>query len=90
MEAKAKDAAGRRGRLHRLVENLHEGELETVETFVDFVHERGDPFLRKLMTAPWDDEPVTPEEEEAVRKAYEDIAAGRVHTLEEVKKEFGL
>lgn len=90
MEAKAKDAAARRERLHRLVDNLHEGELETVETFVDFVHERGDPVLRKLMNAPYDDEPITPEEEDAVREALEDVAAGRVHSLEEIKQELGL
>lgn len=90
MEAKAKDATSRRERLHRLVDDLHETELETVETFVDFVHGRGDPLLRKLMNAPWDDEPVTPEEEEAVQEAYEDIDAGRVQTLEEVEKELRL
>jgi hypothetical protein len=45
MDAKAKDVASRRERLHRLVDDMHEGELETVETFVDFVHERGDPLL---------------------------------------------
>ena len=87
MEAKAKDA--RRERLHRLVDDMHEGELETIEAFVDFVHERGDPLLRKLMNAPYDDEPVTPEEEEAVREALEDVAAGRVQTLDEVMKELG-
>jgi hypothetical protein len=87
MEAKAKDA--RRERLHRLVDDMHEGELATVETFVDFVRERGDPLLRKLMNAPYDDEPVTPEEEEAVREALEDVAAGRVQTLDEVMKELG-
>ena len=89
MEAKAKDVATRRERLHRLVDDMHEGELETVETFVDFVHERGDPMLRKLMNAPYDDEPVTPEEDEAVREALEDVAAGRVQTLDEVMKELG-
>lgn len=69
---------------------MHEGELETVETFAEFVHERGDPLLRRLMNAPWDDEPVTPEEEEAVREAWEAVKAGDVYTMEEVKKELGL
>jgi hypothetical protein len=90
METKAKDAERRRERVHQLVDDMHAGELETVETFVEFVHERGDPVLRKLMNAPYDDEPVTPEEEEAVREALEDVAAGRMHSLEDVKKEFGL
>ena len=42
MEAKTKDLAHRRERLHRLVDDMNEGELDTVETFVEFVHERGD------------------------------------------------
>jgi hypothetical protein len=90
MDAKAKDVASRRERLHRLVDDMHEGELEMVETFVDFVHERGDPLLRKLMNAPYDDEPVTPEEEEAVREAWEAVEAGDVYTMEEVKRDLGL
>ncbi len=85
-----KDAAARRERLHRLVDNMHERELETVETFVEFVRERGDPLLRKLMSAAVDDEPVTDEEEAGVREAWDDYKAGRVQTLEEVKKELGL
>ncbi len=90
MEAKAKDVSSRRERLHGLVDDMHEGELETVETFIEFVHERGDTLLRKLMNAPEDDEPVTEEEEAGVREAWEDYKAGRVQTLEEVEKELGL
>lgn len=90
MEAKSKDAATRRERLHRLVDDMHESELETVEVFVDFVHERGDPVLRALMHAPIDDEPVTDEERAAVQEGLDAIEAGDVYTLEEVEKEFGL
>lgn len=46
--------------------------------------------LRALENAPEDDEPVTPEEEEAIREALEDIEARRVRSLEEVEKELGL
>ncbi len=87
MEAKAKDAAARRQRLHRLVDDMHEGELETVELFVDFVHERGDPVLRALMNAPYDDEPVTDEERTAVQEGLDALEAGDVHTLEDIEKE---
>ena len=90
MEAKAKDAASRRERLHRLVDDMHEGELETVETFIDFVHERGDPVLRALMNAPIDDEPVTDEERAAVQEGLDALEAGDVYTMEEVEKELGL
>jgi hypothetical protein len=90
VEANAKNIASRRKRLHRLVDDMHEAELDTVETFVDFVHERGDPFIRKLMNAPLDDEPVTAEEEADVREAWDDYRAGRVQALDEVKEELGL
>jgi predicted transcriptional regulator len=46
----------------------------------------GDPVLNALLNAPEDDEPVTQEEEEAVQRAREDIAAGRVYTHEEAKR----
>ena len=88
MEAKAKDA--RRERLHRLVDEMHEGELETVETFIDFVHERGDPVLRALLNAPYDDEPVTDEERAAVQEGLDALEAGDVYTMEEVEEELGL
>jgi len=89
MEAKGKDAASRRERLRRLVDDMHEGELEAVETFAEFVHERGDPILRKLMKAPIDDEPVTPEEAAAIREGLDALESGDVYTFEEVKREFG-
>jgi hypothetical protein len=88
MEAKAKDA--RRERLHRLVDDMHEGELETVETFIEFVHERGDPVLRALLNAPYDDEPVTDEERAAIQEGLDALEAGDVFTMEEVEKELGL
>ena len=36
--------------------------------------------------APEDDEPSTPEEEAAVKAALEDVAAGRVHTADQVRR----
>ena len=84
MEAKAKE------RLHKLVDRIPDGEVHTAERFLEYLASVDDPVLRSLMNAPEDDEPVTPEEEEAVREALEDVAAGRMHSLEEVKRELGL
>lgn len=50
----------------------------------------GDPVLRSLMNAPLDDEPLTPEEEEAIAEAEEDIRLGRVVTSAELRRELGL
>jgi len=82
MEAKAKD------RLYRLVDQIPDGEVHTAERFLEYL--AVDAVLRSLINAPADDEPVTPDEEEAVREALEDVAAGRMHSLEEVKQELGL
>jgi len=90
MDAAATDATARRTRLHRLVDELHERELETMEMFVEFLRKRGDDFMRKLLDAPADDEEASDEEVAGVREAWNDYRAGRVQTLEEVKKELGL
>ncbi len=84
MEAKVKE------RLYRLVEQIPEGEVRTAERFLEYLAAAHDPVLRALMNAPEDDEPITPEEEEAVREALEDVAAGRMHSLDEIRQELGL
>jgi len=90
VRAQAKDAAARRERLYRLVDRIPEREVHAAERYLEYLAEYGDPFLRALMHAPCDDEPVNEEEEAGVREAWEDYKAGRVHTLEEVKEELGL
>jgi hypothetical protein len=84
MEAKAKE------RLHQLVDQIPEGEVHAAERYLEYLAEHGDPFIRKLMNAPYDDEPATEEEEAGVREAWADYKAGRVQTLDEVKGELGL
>jgi len=84
MKAKAKE------RLYRLIDRLPDGEVHTAERFLEYLAASDDPVVRALMNAPGDEEPVPPEEEEAVREGLEDVAAGRMHSLEEVKRELGL
>jgi hypothetical protein len=49
-----------------------------------------DPVLRSLLTALPDDEPLTPEDEAALLKSAEDIRAGRVSSLAELRRRLGL
>jgi hypothetical protein len=49
-----------------------------------------DPLARRLDAAPLDDEPVTAEDLEAMQAAREDFAAGRVVSLEELRRELEL
>lgn len=46
--------------------------------------------LEALRTAPFDDEPYTDEEREGVRKAREDVRAGRVMSTDELRRRLGL
>ena len=76
--------------LHRLVDELPDSESHAAKRFLEYLRNMGDPMMRALLEAPEDDEPETQEERAAVAEAYEDIAAGRVVTMEEIKHEFGL
>lgn len=49
-----------------------------------------DSLARRLDAAPLDDEPVTAEDLEAIQAAREDFAAGRVVSLEELRRELEL
>jgi hypothetical protein len=51
---------------------------------------RVDPVLAALALAPMDDEPVTPEEAEALGVARADSAAGRVVSHDDLRRELGL
>jgi hypothetical protein len=73
--------------LHRFVNELPDSELRAAERFLEYLRNVGsDPLFRKLMTAPLDDEPETPEEAEAVQEAREALARGEVLTDEQLRR----
>jgi hypothetical protein len=76
--------------LHQLIDILPDTELEAAERYLLFLREMADPVRRTLLTAPWDDEPETEEERQAVQEAREEMARGEVYPLDEVKRAFGL
>jgi hypothetical protein len=80
----------RRQRLIRLVQELPDSELTAAERYLTYLRNMGDPLVRTIAASPYDDEPVTPEEQASVQRAMEDIAAGRVIPHEEVAKPFCL
>lgn len=55
--------------LHSLIDRLPEAELQAARRFLEYLCERDDPVLRALLNAPEDDEPTTPEEDEAVAES---------------------
>ena len=75
--------------LHQIIEELPESELVAAERFcVSAGH--GRPVRRALLTAPWDDEPETEDERQAVQEARNELARGEVYPLDEVRRELGL
>jgi predicted transcriptional regulator len=48
-----------------------------------------DDVVRRLAESAYDDEPMTPEEIEAMEEGIADLKAGRVRTLDEIMKESG-
>jgi hypothetical protein len=72
-------------RLHRVVDELSEEEAADA---LDYIVSHGrDPLARRLDAAPIDDEPLTDEERESLREGREDVAAGRVISMEDLRRE---
>ncbi|MBI2938965.1 MAG: hypothetical protein HYY04_00890 [Chloroflexi bacterium] len=65
-----------RKKLHRLVDELPADELRAAERYLEYLRNMADPLVRALMEAPEDDEPLTHEEDAAVREAEEEIGRG--------------
>lgn len=87
--AGGRSAAVRR-ELHELVNALSPKELHSARRYLQYLRDMSERPRQAFQDAPWDDEPFTPEQQEAVRKGLEDIEAGRVFTLDEVKHELGM
>jgi hypothetical protein len=79
-----------REELHSLVDDLSDQDLPTAKRFLAYLRNIRDPFMQKLVEAPYEDEPLTEEDIAALDEAWEDLAAGRVITMEELERELGL
>ena len=49
-----------------------------------------DPVLESRKDAPWDDEPLTPDDKKAIAEANADYATGRVVSQEELRQELDI
>ncbi len=78
-----------RAALHEARDSVPDAELWGVEYFLAYLR-TGDAMLKALCLAPYDDEPVTPEEEAAVQEALNAYRRGDVKSLDEVRRELGL
>jgi hypothetical protein len=80
-------------RLHQLVDTLTESEAATAARVLEAmrVPEEPHPLLRALENAPVDDLPSEADDlDGGLTEARADIAAGRLYSADEVKRELGL
>jgi hypothetical protein len=73
---------------HELVERLDASQLPTAVRFLEFM--LLDPVARAIATAPFDDEPVTEAERQAVAEADEWLKHNKPIPFEDVLADFGL
>ena len=79
-----------RERLHRLVDELPDDDIDAAERYLKCLCAGEDPPLYTPETAPIDNEPLTAEDLKAIEEGERDIAAGNGIPHEEVMRRYGL
>jgi hypothetical protein len=74
-------------KLRRTVEELSEAEAQDTLGFIVHRRDKRDALAELFERAPLDDEPTTPEEDEGVREAREQILRGEVLSADEIRRE---
>lgn len=78
-------------KLQEMIQKLDDPIATEVLDFAVYIVERKKKELEEsLNNALIDKEPLTDEEKKAIEEAKEDIKAGRVYSLDEIKKDLGL
>jgi hypothetical protein len=73
--------------LKQTVEKLSEAEAQDALGFIVRRQNKRDALAELLDSAPVDDEPTTPDEDEGAREAAEQIARGEVLSADEIRRE---
>lgn len=87
--ASQKEEIGR-AELKRMIDVLPDSEIHAAKRYLQFLSYHDDALAWSLDQAPYDDEPVTSKDWDAMEEANDEIAAGSVVSHEEVKRELGL
>jgi hypothetical protein len=77
-----------RDTLHELIDRIPEGELSAARRFLEYL--ASSPAYRTALLAPPDDEPVTEADAQAIRRALDEVRAGKTVSHDEFLREFGL
>jgi hypothetical protein len=80
-----------RQELHQLIDDMPERGLDEAARYLAALKQaNGDAFRARLLLAPEDDEPTTPEEDAETDAAWEDYRRGDVVSADELKRKYGL
>ena len=77
-----------REELKSLIDDLSDNELDAVRHYIQSLHPSDDPVASLLEDVPVD-ELVTDDDISAIEESDADIAAGRVISMEELRREYG-
>lgn len=82
--------ANLRDRLYNLVDCLPDAEVRAAERYLEYLTAHGDPLIRAALAAPEDEEELNANGLRLLNEGREDLAAGKTHTLDDVKRELDL
>ena len=79
-----------KNRLAELIEQLPEEEIQAAVRYLEYLKDRGDPYLKFLMSVPEEDEELTDEFQRELDRAWKDMDNGQVISSNRPKQELGL
>jgi len=78
-----------RATVHQIVDRLSDDELDAAKRLLERLHsDETDPMLKLLASAPYDDEPSSPEEDASSKEAIEAAERGESISAEETKRKY--
>ena len=79
-----------RNRLVELAGRVADEAIPAATRYLEYLADRGDPFVRHLFEAPEEEEDLSEAGQRLLGEAYDDIDASRLCGNNEMKREFGL
>ena len=76
--------------IHRVVEQLPSAQFDAAIQYLRYLRDFSDPVASNFVVDIEDDEELSAEDMAAIEEGLEDIRAGRLTPIEDVRKELGL
>ena len=76
-----------RQELREIVERVPSEDLYAARRYLGYLIASADPFVQSLLESPWDDEPLTAEDESATEEGMRAAVGGKLSSHEEVKRQ---